>query len=285
MTLELPDEQAVLDRIVAWGEREEAVRVLVLTSSRARADETVDLLSDYDVIVALTDLARFDPAAAYGPPLSRWGDEHAVHGATALFRGVVYEDGVKVDWTLWPASVPALVAERGLTDDLDVGYRVLLDKDGSTAAWPAATQQAHVPTRPSEEEYVALVEEFWWSCTYVAKSLWRGERFFTRFVLDVDLKHAVLRRLLEWLVEIEHGWTLRPGAYGRGLERLLPADVWWQLEATYDGEGGWDAFDRTVALFRRVAHEVADGLGYAYPQRVDDLTSAHLAAVRALPPR
>jgi len=281
----LPDERAVLDRILHWGGRDEAVRLLVLTSSRARSDETVDLLSDYDVVVASTDLAAFDPAAAYGPPLARWGDEHLVHGVTTLFRGVVYEDGVKIDWTLWPAEVPALVAGHGLTDDLDVGYRVLLDKDGAAAEWPEAAYRAHVPAQPTEAEYLALVEEFWWSSTYVAKALWRGEHLFADFVLAVDLRHGVLRRLLEWLVEVEHGWMLRPGAYGRGLEKLLPDDDARELAATYEGAAGAEAFERTVVLFRRAARAVADGLGFAYPQRVDDLASEHLRRVRALPPR
>jgi hypothetical protein len=48
---------------------------------------------------------------------------------------VVYEDGTKIDWTLWPAHAPELIAQHGLTDNLDVGYRVLLDRDGSTARW------------------------------------------------------------------------------------------------------------------------------------------------------
>ena len=34
-----------------WGESRPDVRALVLTSSRARADGSADLLSDYDVIV------------------------------------------------------------------------------------------------------------------------------------------------------------------------------------------------------------------------------------------
>ena len=114
-----------------WAEAENAVRVVVLTSTRARAEGPPDELSDYDVIVTLEDIDRFDAAEAYRTPAARWGDEHDVHGTTTFFRGVVYDDGVKIDWTLWPAEVPGLVAEHGLTDGLDAGYRVLIDKDGA----------------------------------------------------------------------------------------------------------------------------------------------------------
>jgi aminoglycoside 6-adenylyltransferase len=247
----------VLGRIVAWGEREENVRLLVLTSTRA--NDGGDALSDYDVIVALADLERFDPAAAYGTPAARWGDTHDVHGTTTFFRGVVYDDGTKVDWTLWPATVPALVAEHGLDDALDVGYRVLLDKDGATAGWPAPTFRAHIPARPTEAEYVALVEEFWWSTTYVVKARARDERLFARFILDVDMTHGALRRMLEWLIETGRDWDWKPGAYGRGIEHELPPDVAAELDATAG------SFEATVALFRRVAVTVGDALGYAYP--------------------
>jgi aminoglycoside 6-adenylyltransferase len=254
----------VLSRVLAWAEGEDAVRLVVLTSTRAngRADEH----SDYDVIVALTDLDRFDPAS-YRTPAARWGDEHLVHGARALFRGVVYDDGTKIDWTLWPAEVPQLVVERGLNDALDVGYRVLLDKDGVTDRWPAPTYTAHIPAKPTEDEYVALVEEFWWSTTYVTKARKRGEEFFARFILDLDMTYGCLRRMLEWRIELERDWSWKPGAFGRAIERELPPELAQELL------GAHGSYERTVELFVRVAHEVGDALGYAYPQSAEDAVS------------
>jgi aminoglycoside 6-adenylyltransferase len=264
----------VLARILAWADREDAVRVVVLTSTRARPEGPPDEFSDYDVIVALEDIDRFDAAEAYGTPAARWGDEHDVYGTTTFFRGVVYDDGVKVDWTLWPANVPGLVAEHGLTDDLDVGYRVLLDKDGTTARWAQPTYRAHIPRRPTETEYVAAVEEFWWSATYSAKARARGEQFFLRFVLNVDIAHGVLRRMLEWLIETRRDWSWTPGAYGRGIERELPPDFADQLAAAES------SVDQAIALFRRAAREVGEALGYSYPQYADDVVSAYIDKLR-----
>lgn len=260
----------VLSRILAWARAEDAVGAVVLTSTRAREDGPPDALSDYDVIVVLNDLEAFDPIAAYGPPAARWGDEHDVHGVKTFFRGVVYEDGTKIDWTLWPSNVPELIAEQGLEDSLDVGYRVLLDKDGATAQWARPTFRAHIPAKPTEAEYVALVEEFWWSATYVAKARARGERFFSRFVLEVDLTHGALRRMLEWSIETGRDWDWKPGAYGRGIEQELPAET---AEELNEAAG---SFERTIGLFRRVAREVGDSLGYEYPQHADDSVSAYI---------
>lgn len=291
--LALPDEAQVLARLVAWGEAEPTIRALILTSTRARADGSADVLSDYDVIVAVRDADDFAAstgwaALAYGRPLVRWGDRHELFGTTTYFRGIVYEDGARIDYTVWPDTLLERVAEEpALPEDLDVGYRMLLDKDGRAANWQPPSYRAHIPTPPTEAEYQALVDEFWWDTTYVAKSLWRGEIVFTKFALDYDAKFVALRRFLEWRIEIEHGWSLRPGAYGRGLERLLPADLWSELATTYVGTGveeNWDALFRTIALFRRVATEVADALGYTYRQDVDELVTAHLEGVRQLAP-
>lgn len=291
--LTMPDEAGVLDRLLAWAKSDPSIQALVLTSSRARADGSADVLSDFDVILAVRDAPAFvaadDWVSAYGRPLARWGDEHEVYGSTTYFRGVVYEDGVKVDYSVWPDTLLERVSEEPvLPEDLDVGYRVLLDKDGRTSCWRAPTFRAHVPAKPTRAEYEALVEEFWWVTTYVAKSLWRGELVFAKFALDYDAKLVALRRCLEWRIEIDHDWSVRPGAYGRGLERLLPEDLRSELAATYVGaeiEENWSALFRTTALFRRVSTEVGDALGYAYPQDVDDAVTALLEDVRALAPK
>jgi len=287
----MPPEAEVLERLTRWAREEPAISAVILTSSRARGDETMDELSDYDVILAVRDAAVFAShdawGAGYGTPLVRWGDEHELYGETTYFRGVVYEDGVKIDYTLWPDDLLDRVGRASvLPDDLDVGYRVLLDRDGRTSGWARPTYCAHVPAQPSEAEFQALFDEFWWSTTYVAKSLRRGEVFFTKFTLDYDVKFVALRRLLEWRIELDHGWSLRPGAYGRGLERLLPSELWAELSSTYVGTGveeNWEALFRTIQLFRRVAREVAEALGYEYRQNVDDKVTGQLRAVRASP--
>ena len=57
---------AVVDRILAWASASDAVRLVVLTSTRATPAGPPDELSDYAVIVALTDIAAFDPERALG---------------------------------------------------------------------------------------------------------------------------------------------------------------------------------------------------------------------------
>ena len=51
----LPTEAQVLARLIAWGEAEPALRAMLMTSSRARPDNSADALSDYDIIAVLTE--------------------------------------------------------------------------------------------------------------------------------------------------------------------------------------------------------------------------------------
>jgi hypothetical protein len=54
--------------------------------------------------------------------------------------------------------------------------------------------------------------DFLLESTYVAKHLWRGDLMPAKFSLDQVMKQGGLRTVLEWRIEIDHEWSLRPGA-------------------------------------------------------------------------
>jgi aminoglycoside 6-adenylyltransferase len=260
--IQIPQEKDVVDKLVAWGTASPLIRAMILTSSRTRPNGPVDPLSDYDLILAVNDVGpfAFDEAwiSEYGRPMVRWGDQGEVHGLATYFRGVVYQNYVKIDYSIWPVELlERIEASAHLADQLDVGYRVLFDKDQRTAGWKPPSYQAHIPARPTEAEYQALVEEFWWGTTYVAKGLWRDELVFAKWVLDQDLKLETMRRMLEWRIEIDQNWSVSPGKYGRSLKQLLPPNSWSAFARTYvwlDVEETWAALDLVAALFRKRKH-------------------------------
>jgi aminoglycoside 6-adenylyltransferase len=288
--MQIPQEKDVVDKLVAWGTAHPLIRAMILTSSRTRPDGPVDLLSDYDLILVVSDVRPFAFEDAwiseYGRPMVRWGDQGEEHGLVTYFRGVIYQNYVRIDYGIWPVEVLDRIAADTPLPELDMGYRVLLDKDQRTAGWKQPTYQAYIPAKPTEAEYQALVEEFWWGTTYVAKSLWRDELVFAKWALDADLKLETMRRMLEWRIEIDQHWSVKPGLHGRGLKKLLPPDIWREFASTYVSLGveeTWAALDRVIALFRQVAQDVGNALGYPYPQQVDDQVSAYLEAIREMP--
>jgi aminoglycoside 6-adenylyltransferase len=284
------DEADVLTRVTRWAADQPLVRAVVLESSRAVDGAVLDAFSDYDVLLVVADVRPFADdgwLAEVGMPLVRFRDALQLQGFETLARLVLYEDYTKVDYMVWPAALLChVVKTQRLPDLLDWGYRVLLDKDDLTVGLPAPTRRAHIPAPPSEAAYQALVEEFWWETTYVAKNLWRDDLLHARYNLDVVMKHDLLLRMLEWRVEIARDWSWKPGPVGKGLKRELPPALWSALEATFVGpdiEENWRALFATTALFRQAAVAVGEALGYAYPDALDRRVTAYLMDVRARP--
>lgn len=283
-------EPEVVGRLIRWAREQPLVRALLLTSSRANPSAPVDRLSDYDVIAVVPDIQPFTSdegwVRAYGTPLVRLPASAAAEGRESRHRLVLYEDGTKIDYTVWPVTLMERVRDAPrLPDVLDVGYRVLVDKDDLTAGLKPPTYTAHIPRKPTEGEFLALVEEFWWETTYVAKNLWRDELLPAKYSFEAVITFGLLRRMLEWSIEIDRAWSLKPGALGQGLKERLKPDIWAEVEATFAGadiEENWEALFRTTALFQRIASAVATDLGYDYPRDLDRRVTAYLLNLRNL---
>ena len=128
-------EDATIRRLIHWGDRRPDVRAMILTSSRTSPTAPIDLLSDYDLIVVVDDVRPYFESRAwledFGPLLVLYRDPlRLFHGLERFAYITQYEDGLKIDFTLWTAGIlPRVVAEPVLPDELDVGYAVLLDKE------------------------------------------------------------------------------------------------------------------------------------------------------------
>lgn len=264
---------------------------MLLTSTRANPSAPVDVLSDYDVIVVVEDITPFLEDDGWlddlGKVLVVYRDPIRLdYGIEKFARITQYEDGTKIDYTVWPVELLGRVVEDlELPEYLDVGYVVLVDKDQLTSRLKPPTYTAYIPISPTEEQYRALVEEFLSETPYVAKNLWRDELVFAKYSLDHVMKFRLLRRMLEWQIGIHHNWSVPTGAYGKGLKKLVSPRVWSQLESTYVGaeeEQNWEALFGAIALFQEVAVEVGDHLGYAYPDDQHQRVVRYLQRVKSL---
>lgn len=281
----------MIDRLVHWAEQQPLVRAMLLTSSRAIPRAAVDLLSDYDVILALQDIQPFYTdrtwLEAFGPVLVLYRDPLIYERGLARSGYVTqYEDGLKIDFSLWPVELLQLVvADPKLPEELDAGYQVLLDKDRLTAGLQPPTYAGYIPLPPTEAEYQETLEVFFLDATYVAKLLWRDDVVAAKHILDDLMKQEHLRPLLEWRMELEHQWSVKPDPYRRRLKQWLRSDLWSELERTYTRAGveaNWAALGATMELMRRVAIEVGERMGYSYPHGMEQRVLAFLQQVRHL---
>jgi aminoglycoside 6-adenylyltransferase len=130
-------EDPVIERIIRWGSERSDVRATILTSSLCNPNAPVDRLSDYDVIFVVRDIHPYHFNDSwledFGRVLVLWRDPIRLeHGQERFARITQYEEnGLKIDFTFWPVELLLkIIAEPLLPPDLDIGYRVLLDKDG-----------------------------------------------------------------------------------------------------------------------------------------------------------
>lgn len=274
--VDAPWNEGALAGLRQWATHNAAVRALLLTNSRAGAPDRSDALSDFDIIFAVRDIHPYFEDRAwigdFGPVLVTYWDpiySDPVTGLEVFGNVVQYESGLRIDFTLWPLEqLRQVVANDMLPADLDLGYAVLVDKDGLTTGLRAPGRTAFAPQRPDAAEFARFVEEFYSDAPFVAKCLLRAELLPAKWALDHDMKQVYLRRLLEWQVALQTGWTVQTGSLGRGLRQLLSRELWLSLEAGYAAAGiedNWRALEATLELFREVGEDVADGLGYAYP--------------------
>jgi len=284
-------EKGIIERLTRWAEDQPLVRAMLLTSSRAIPNAPGDVFSDYDVILAMLDVHPFYEDRTwledFGSVLVLYRDPlEPYYGCPKSGYVTQYENGLKIDFTLWPVEIlQRVAADPHLPPEFDAGYLVLLDKDHLTNGLKPATYTAYIPTPPTETEYQTAVEVFFLEATYVAKLLWRDDLMAAKHILDHFMKQEHLRPMLEWRLEIDHQWSVKPGLYGQRLKKWLCPDLWTELESTYTGAGleaNWEAMFRTIALFRKVAIEVGDRLGYSYPHDLDRRTVAYLQKVKNL---
>jgi aminoglycoside 6-adenylyltransferase len=281
----------MIDPLIQWAEQQPLVRAMLLTSTRAVPGAPTDLFSDYDVVLVLRDIRPFyaDRAwlEAFGRVLALYRDPLIPDRGLERSGNVTqYEDGLKIDFSLWPVELlEKIAAEPHLPAELDAGYRILLDKDGLTKGLKPPGYKAYIPTPPAEADFLDLIEVFLLEATYVAKLLWRDDIMAAKHGLDQYMKQEHLLPMLEWHVETEHQWSLKPGPYGRGLKRWLRPDLWAWLELTYAGAGleaNWAALFETIGLMHRVAEEVAERLGYRYPEELERRVMVYVQNVKNL---
>ena len=283
-------EDPVIQKLVALGEKHDSLRAVILTSSRCNPNAYQDIFSDYDAMVFFTDPAPFLESdswfEALGPVLAVYRDEFLNPDYTSYMRMAFYEDGTKIDFSVnYAARLVSICAEPSLPEWLDVGYEVLVDKDGLTSSLATPTFKAYIPAIPTETEYHTLVNEFWTESIYVAKQIWRNDLMPVKFNLDHIMKLEYVRKMIEWSIEIDRGWNWKPGAYGKGLRKALDPDTYAELTATYVGgdiDEHWDALSRTTALFRKLALEVGEALGYEYLHDLDRRVTIYHQTVRKL---
>lgn len=288
-------ENAIIHKMIDYAKTQDAIRVILLTSSLCNPEASTDILSDFDIEFFFEDPLPFAENDEWLDHLGmgqrmalwHWPNEwdHEKGDGRTWMRMMYLMDGTKIDLSLhYMDDLRKLSNSGSLTDHYDIGYKVLLDKDGVTKTLKQPTHKAFILCPPSQEQYVSRIETFWMESTYVAKYLWREDIFAAKWMLHGITDRGV-RQVLQWSVGLEHDWKWRPGKLGRGIQKALAPDVYKELLDSFaagDINDIWDSLFKTTALYRKTAIKVGDALGYKYLHDLDERVSAFHQSLRDL---
>jgi aminoglycoside 6-adenylyltransferase len=286
---ELNDSDNVINRLIKWGKQRREVRAMLLTSSRARPGAGTDAFSDWDVILVAEDIKPYRENESwledFGKVLVVYRDPIVMRFGFKKFIYVTqYDNGLKMDFTLWPVGLlKRMAGMKKLPKYIDDGYEVLFDKDGLTKGMKPPSYKAFMLKPPTEAEYLKLVEEFFSDVPYAVKQIRRGDIFFLNFTIYF-MRDVKLRQMLEWQVEIEHGWSLKSAYYGKGLQKYCNPEIIKEIKNTLSRtsiEGDWEALFRIIKLFGAIARKVGKGLGYTYPEDLEKRVIAYAEKVKS----
>ena len=262
--------EEIIRNFVPWAEAEENIRTAIVIGSRARKLHPADEWADLDLVILARDPGPYLQDAQwverFGEPWITFVEPTA--GGPGMERRVLYSGGLDVDFAFFPMAGLEQAAQKTLPPEWNQafgrGTRVLIDKDKFLERLKPAFSEPAPPSPPAREQFLNVIHDFWYHAVWCAKHLRRGELWWGKSACDAHMK-GLLRQMLEWHVRATKGPGHDTWLRGRFLEEWADPRAVNNLHQTfahYDEEDTWRALFATMDLFRWVARETAEKLGY-----------------------
>jgi aminoglycoside 6-adenylyltransferase len=191
-----------------------------------------------------------------------------------------FMDGTRIDLIL----VPVENLHRFLDDSL---CKLLLDKDdrADLKSLQAASDKSYLIERPSIRAFHDCSNEFWYTSAGLAKGIWRGQVPHVNHLFH-NVVQSALMQVIDWHIGFRFQFSVSPGKHGRFYKEYLEPEFYTALVATYLTTGVdelWDSLFAAIELFQKIAQNVAEELGAAYPLPEHRHITEYLRHIRHLP--
>ena len=238
------------------------VEAVALSGSRINPHSQKDEFQDYDVVYIVDDLEDLISDLSW---LDQFGkriiEQEVTLGHRRLYL-MLFEDGNRIDLTLCPKeSIQEWV-------DSEANFEVIKDDKGLFEAYQPNSKR-YWTCPPTEEEFVASCNEFWWVSAYVVKAIRRNQLIYATDHLYGICQQELLK-VLAWLVTSDRG-VVDIGKNYKYLFQYLPAGQEKEFSALLD----LSSFDKitqslfaTMGLFDREAQILAQKMGFTYDMEV-----------------
>lgn len=283
-------EARMMSLIMDTAANDERIRAVILNGSRANPNVKKDIFQDYDIVYAVRETRPFiddkhwidifgEPLVIQQPDLLDSYNGKKTNFDTDYAYLMQFADGNRIDLTI--RRTEAAIAEAQ-NDRLTV---VLMDKDNAIPQLPLPDDSEYHVKKPTDKQFFAIYNEFWWISPYITKGLWRGEILFALDHFNFHWRTELIK-MLSILVGTETDFSVSVGKCGKHLNRYLSADHWERLMKTYfsgDYSSVWDAYFIAAELFDEAASIVAERLGYDYDKVLAKRCIEYARHIRSLP--
>lgn len=281
------DEATMYQLFTDIANADDRILAVYMNGSRTNPNVPRDIFQDYDIVFVVKETKSFIEDKTwirkFGNILyMQYPDEHPDYPSdpeNSYGWLMQFDDGVRIDLTAQTADY----AREHIRDD--TLCRILLDKENILPEVPEATDESHYVKKPSQEQFRACVNEFWWCSNNIAKGLWRMEIPYVQDMTNFVVRKQ-LEKMLTWKVGVMTDFGVSVGKSAKYIYRWIGEEEYLRYLDTYfdkEIEEAWDAVFIMCELFDSATEYVAKGLGYTYDAAEGRAAAAHLRHVHDLP--
>ena len=245
------------------------VEAIALSGSRTNPQAPKDEFQDYDVVYIvenlndlLSDLSWLDQ---FGMRLI---EQHNVLGHRRLYL-MLFEDGNRIDLTLCPKEY---IQEWV---DSEANFEVIKDDKGLFEAYQP-NSKPYWTAPPTEEDFAASCNEFWWVSAYVVKAIRRNQLIYATDHLYGICQQELLK-VLAWQVTSDKG-VVDIGKNYKYLFQYLSDEQEKEFSALLDLssiEKNSQSLFATMNFFHREAQILAQKMGFTYDKEVAEKMTSY----------
>ena len=274
--------QLIAKNFVRWGEACDNLRAALIIGSQARTDHRADEYSDLDIIMIVDNPNYFLSSDQW---LRSIGDYHISFVENTIDGGkerrVLFDNALDVDFVMIPESNVNALNDGEAVKILERGYHILIDKIGLQAKIKSLGIVKPTLSLPAENEFLNIVNDFWFHSVWTAKKLKRGELWTAMLCVDSYMKRKLLS-IIEYYAQAVHGADYNTWHSGRFIEEWAEKWITEKLSlcfSHYNKENIKNALLSTMDLFRSIAIEIAKKFCFQYPKEADEYATAWVTSV------
>lgn len=282
------NEAEMFDLILNVAKNDERIRAVYMNGSRTNQNVKKDIFQDFDIVYVVRQTKPFyenkNWIDIFGERLFMQCPEEvdkniglAVDFDKCYGWLIQFKDGNRMDLHLMPVEEADV-----LSDKLCI---ILLDKDGILPAIPKPTDEDYWIKQPSQNEFSACCNEFWWCLNNISKGLWREEIPYIHHMYYTG-SHAQLIKLLNWKIGFETSFQISTGKASKYIKAYLSDEIWNRFLKTYINgniEEIWASTFNMCDLFHDIAVELDDKWGLEYNKEEAKASFDFLRHVRTIP--